>query len=638
MHKVKQNSTQQVIKKRSLSQLIQIVEEEIQFPDNNVTVMSSIQKQIKKTENSFVPSSGKDIGQLRKLVLNHEYYTSIDGNIITEKYIKLKRTRRAIKKQKYQQQFMFLQTQANPFSQTQTAYLQPQYFNQLQIQNMYSPALAQNLQGTNYDQQLSAFQQNQIMHLQTLPSLEQANSQIMKQQLGQQLLVPQQSLQIQQQQSMIQIQNHSQNGEYQGMVNNYMKMDRVQLSVKKDVSKLDEESESNFSDDYEESSESDQMVYEKFSYTYSYMQNDRKKDITIEHHDLKKLVPNQYLNDTIVNFFLKFFEVEILSQEMKEKVLIFNTYFMSKLAPNDQIEQLSSSSFEVINGLFEKNYQAVRRWIKEDIFEKQFLVFPLNLPEHWSVIIVCNHKNLFDQDEKSEARQQNSSENPTTIDEDDEQDQDKEIKDENSSNKPKKEYNKPCLVYFDSFGLLDPKYSNMIRLYLNKEYETKKKSTIQKNIVYNERTLPSHQPLIPRQTNYVDCGLYLLEYVENFLNDPQQILSLFNNTEFDEWIHLRWFPRCNIHKKRKFIKELLIDLSKLSKEEAAKNYQQKRANLLELKKDNASQYDEIDMEEFEDHIDEIAEYEEDYPNTQEEKHRQLLDFYMNPNFNKYDVV
>ncbi|KAL4508027.1 hypothetical protein ABPG72_021400 [Tetrahymena utriculariae] len=601
--------------------------------------MTSIQKQIKKGESQFIPSSGKDISQLRKLVLNHEYYTSIDSNITTEKYIKIKRTRRFIKKQKYQQQFTIMQAQANPFSQTQSGYLQPQYFSQLQLHSLYSPAVAQNLQCTNFDQQLSLFQQNQIINLSNAPSLEHSNSQIMKQSLGQPILVQQQSLQIQQQQqqSLIQIQTHTQNGEYQGNVSNYMKMDRVQQSVKKDMPRLDDESDSNYSEDCEESSESDQTVYEKFSYTYSYMQNDRKKDITIEHHDLKKLVPNQYLNDTIVNFFLKFFEVEMLSEQMKEKVLIFNTYFMSKLAPNDQIEQLTSSSFEVINGFFEKNYQAVRRWIKEDIFEKQFLIFPLNLPEHWSVIIVCNHKNLFDQDKKREARKQNSQENPTTIDVDDQEDQDKEMKDENSQN-TNREYSKPCLVYFDSFGLLDPKYSNMIRLYLNKEYETKKKSTIKKNIIYNEKTLPSHQPLIPRQTNYVDCGLYLLEYVENFLNDPQQILSLFNNTEFDEWIHLRWFPRCNIHKKRKFIKELLVDLSKLSKEEAVKNYQQKRTSLLELKKENESQYDEIDMDEFEDHIDELAESEDDYPSTQEDKHRALLDFYMNPTFNKYDVV
>lgn len=49
-------------------------------------------------------------------------------------------------------------------------------------------------------------------------------------------------------------------------------------------------------------------------------------------------------------------ENEMLPDEIKDKVLIFNTYFMSKLAPNDQIELLSSSSFDVINSLFEKNY------------------------------------------------------------------------------------------------------------------------------------------------------------------------------------------------------------------------------------------------------------------------------------------
>lgn len=83
-----------------------------------------------------------------------------------------------------------------------------------------------------------------------------------------------------------------------------MKMDRVQQSVKKDLSRIVDNDDEDFDED-DLSSESDQRVYEQFSFTYTFMQNERRKDITIEHHDLKKLVPGQYLNDTIVNFFLK---------------------------------------------------------------------------------------------------------------------------------------------------------------------------------------------------------------------------------------------------------------------------------------------------------------------------------------------
>jgi len=44
------------------------------------------------------------------------------------------------------------------------------------------------------------------------------------------------------------------------------------------------------------------------------------------------------------------------------------------------------------------------------------------------------------------------------------------------------------------------------------------------------------------------------------------------------------------------------------------------------------------MEEFEDHLEDIIESEYDYPETDMERHRMLLDFYMNPSYNKYEVV
>ena len=51
----------------------------------------------------------------------------------------------------------------------------------------------------------------------------------------------------------------------------------------------------------------------------------------------------------------------MLTEQMQEKVLIFNTYFMSKLAPNEQIDSINSSEPAVMQPMFEKNYQTVRR-------------------------------------------------------------------------------------------------------------------------------------------------------------------------------------------------------------------------------------------------------------------------------------
>lgn len=81
----------------------------------------------------------------------------------------------------------------------------------------------------------------------------------------------------------------------------------------------------------------------------------------------------------------------------------------------------------------------------------------------------------------------------------------------------------------------------------------------------------------------------------------------------EDWIQLKWFPRCNIQTKRNYIKALLKDLSKLDKQEVIANYKEKRKNLFEEYKDQPNQFDEIDMEEFEDYIDDLVENEDEYP-------------------------
>lgn len=46
--------------------------------------------------------------------------------------------------------------------------------------------------------------------------------------------------------------------------------------------------------------------------------------VDIKYYDYVKLSPHNYVNDTIINFFLKFIENEIVKNPL---VLIYNTYF-----------------------------------------------------------------------------------------------------------------------------------------------------------------------------------------------------------------------------------------------------------------------------------------------------------------------
>lgn len=74
---------------------------------------------------------------------------------------------------------------------------------------------------------------------------------------------------------------------------------------------------------------------------------------------------------------------------------------------------------------------------------------------------------------------------------------------------------------------------------------------------YKESVIKVVQPMIPRQQNYFDCGLYLLTYVELFLQSPA-LLTLKVDTSQPDLID--WFPKRLIIQKRSAIKQLITQL------------------------------------------------------------------------------
>jgi sentrin-specific protease 7 len=49
----------------------------------------------------------------------------------------------------------------------------------------------------------------------------------------------------------------------------------------------------------------DNDLPDNFQYKFQYMQGNRTKEIEVKLYDLQKLNPPNYLNDTIINFYLK---------------------------------------------------------------------------------------------------------------------------------------------------------------------------------------------------------------------------------------------------------------------------------------------------------------------------------------------
>lgn len=94
------------------------------------------------------------------------------------------------------------------------------------------------------------------------------------------------------------------------------------------------------------------------------MQGGRCKEIEVKKYDVMKLNPPNYLNDTLINFYLRYFflinwriiENLLIGEELRNQVYIFNTYLMEKLCPNDKIGMIPAGDTQRITELFSKTY------------------------------------------------------------------------------------------------------------------------------------------------------------------------------------------------------------------------------------------------------------------------------------------
>lgn len=106
------------------------------------------------------------------------------------------------------------------------------------------------------------------------------------------------------------------------------------------------------------------------------------KDL-LEARDLERLEDGEYLNDNLIEFYLKYLknQLEQSSPEMAKKVYFFNTFFFASLTRKGK------------RGI---NYDAVQKWTRSiDIFSYDYVVVPICESQHWYVAIICNLPSLF---------------------------------------------------------------------------------------------------------------------------------------------------------------------------------------------------------------------------------------------------
>lgn len=76
---------------------------------------------------------------------------------------------------------------------------------------------------------------------------------------------------------------------------------------------------------------------------------------------------------------------------MRKRCHFFNTYFMAKML------KLWNESNKNIQD-HENIYHEMKKWIKKvNLFEKDFIFIPVNINEHWDLIIICYPHRFFSQ-------------------------------------------------------------------------------------------------------------------------------------------------------------------------------------------------------------------------------------------------
>ena len=233
----------------------------------------------------------------------------------------------------------------------------------------------------------------------------------------------------------------------------------------------------------------------------------RQTSVDIQVKDEKTLNDGVFLNDGIVNFYLKIVEDEYTSEEGKSNnALILRSFFYNFISnqqnynlPNDFIIPDSCSYVKT----------------KINVFDYKSLIIPTCENYHWSLIIVNDidkMKNIF------------SEENLKAF-----HDGEKFLEMEAPEQVKKQEsIDYPEIFYLDSFYDISQRRMLNILKFLFYEYQKIYSIDVNMNnfLMKNYYKIECYNPDVPKQKNTYDCGIFLLMYAEIFLYNPSYFLQL----------------------------------------------------------------------------------------------------------------
>ncbi|XP_066171132.1 sentrin-specific protease 6 isoform X1 [Sylvia atricapilla] len=141
-----------------------------------------------------------------------------------------------------------------------------------------------------------------------------------------------------------------------------------------------------FFDDDEEIGEPHTVFIGPIEKLIVYPPSPAKGGISVTNEDLHCLNEGEFLNDVIIDFYLKYLVLEKLKKEDADRIHVFSSFFYKRLNQRERrnIHETSNLSIQ------QKRHGRVKTWTRHvDIFEKDFIFVPLNEAAHWFLAVIC---------------------------------------------------------------------------------------------------------------------------------------------------------------------------------------------------------------------------------------------------------
>ncbi|KAJ7943630.1 ubiquitin-like-specific protease 1D [Quillaja saponaria] len=279
------------------------------------------------------------------------------------------------------------------------------------------------------------------------------------------------------------------------------------VSRKGETIVLEDEDESHFPERTEQADKLAERMQEARIY---YPSRDDPESVELCYMDIDCLAPEGFLTSTIMNFYIRYLQQQAsVTDTSISDYHFFNTYFYKKLK-----EAVSYKGND--RGTF---FMKFRRWWKGvNIFEKAYVLIPIHEDLHWSLVIIC----IPDKEEESG----------------------------------------PIILHLDSLGLHSSKsvFDN-IRSYMREEWNYLNQEVDSSDLPIAER-IWKHLPRriddkiikVPQQKNDYDCGLFVLFFIQRFMEEAPERLKKNDLSMFGK----QWFKPQEASGLRGKIRKLLL--------------------------------------------------------------------------------